>query len=169
MQDEDLDLVDENDVVIGKKLRSEVYAENLSNFRVVNAFVINSNGEMWIPRRSADKRVFPSCLDMSMGGHVESGETYDETFKRETAEELNIDVDKVEHKFLGHLSPQVDGVSANMNLYEIKLDEVPNYNANDFTEYFWLKPEAVLEKLESGDKAKSDLPRLIKFYLNLKA
>jgi len=65
--DEYLDLVDENDNVIGKKKRSEVYAKNLSNFRVVNAFVINSKGEIWIPRRAKNKRMFPLCLDMSMG------------------------------------------------------------------------------------------------------
>jgi len=44
--DEYLDLVNENDEVIGRKLRSEIYAEHLSNFRVVNAFVVNSKGEL---------------------------------------------------------------------------------------------------------------------------
>ena len=43
---------------------------------------------------------------MSMGGHVESGETYEETLKRETQEELNIDTDKAQIRLLGHLSPQ---------------------------------------------------------------
>ena len=48
MKDEYLDLVDENDNVIGKKKRSEIYAENLSNFRLVNAFIINSRKEFRI-------------------------------------------------------------------------------------------------------------------------
>src|SRR3990167_1715083 len=94
LSDEYLDLVDDNDIVIGKKKRSEVYAEHLSNFRVVNAFVINTKGELWIPRRAAHKRVFPLCLDMSMGGHVETGDSYEQAFARETREELNIDVHK---------------------------------------------------------------------------
>ncbi len=163
--DEYLDLVNEKDAVIGKKLRSEVYAEGLSNFRVINAFIINSQGAIWIPRRTADKRLFPLCLDMSVGGHVESGETYDQTFKRETAEELNIDTDTVQHKLLGHLTPQKDNVSAFMNVYEIKMDQAPEYNANDFTEYFWLTPRQFFEKIDQGDRAKEDLPRLIhRFY-----
>lgn len=33
-QDEYLELVDENDNVVGKKKRSEIYAEHLSNFRL---------------------------------------------------------------------------------------------------------------------------------------
>ncbi len=163
--DEYLDLVDLNDNVIGKKLRSEVYAENLSNFRVINAFVVNSKGELWIPRRTADKRVFPLCLDIGVGGHVESGETYEETFKRETNEELNIDIDKVIYRLLGKLTPESDDVSAYMYVYEILLDEAPNYNPFDFVEYFWLTPDEALRRIRNGEKAKSDLPILIKkFY-----
>lgn len=162
--DEYLDLVDENDNVTGKKKRSEVYAENLSNFRVVNAFVVNSKGEIWVPRRAANKRIFPLCLDMSMGGHVESGESYEETLKREIQEELNIDTDKTQVRLLGHLLPQKDGVSANMNVYEIKMDETPNYNKSDFIEYFWLTPKALFEKIANGEKTKGDLPKLVKIF-----
>ncbi|MEI7720231.1 MAG: NUDIX domain-containing protein, partial [bacterium] len=139
MNDEYLDLVNEQDEVIGKKPRSEVYAEGLSNFRVVNAFVVNSKGQLWIPRRTATKRIFPLCLDMSMGGHVESGETYEQSFTREVVEELGIDTKTTPWKLLGHLTPK-DGVAAFMNVYEIHADEVPKFNPNDYTEYSWLTP-----------------------------
>ena len=66
--DEILDIVDENDCVIGQKKRSEIYRQRLCNFRVVNAFVVNSLGQLWIPRRSAHKSIFPFCIDVSMGG-----------------------------------------------------------------------------------------------------
>lgn len=164
--DEYLDLVNEHDEVVGRKLRSEIYNEGLSNFRVVNAFVVNSEGKLWIPRRAADKRVFPLCLDMSMGGHVESGETYDQTFKREMQEELNIDTDSTPWKMIGHLTPEANGMSAHMNVYEIRTNESPNYNSSDFTEYFWLMPTEILERIERGDSAKGDLPKLVQhFYL----
>ena len=163
--DEFLDLVNERDEVIGKKLRSEVYAEHLSNFRVVNAFVVNSEGRIWIPRRTASKRIFPLCLDMSMGGHVESGETYSQAFKRELAEELNFDTENISWKLLGHLTPQKDKVSAFMQVYEIAVDEAPHYNPDDFIEYFWLTPNELCSRIDQGDKAKSDLPTLVnKFY-----
>ncbi|MGM0629357.1 MAG: NUDIX hydrolase [Patescibacteria group bacterium] len=163
--DEYLDLVDSQDCIIGRKLRSEVYAEQLSNFRVINAFVLNSKGEIWIPRRTADKRLFPLCLDMSVGGHVESGESYEEAFKRETSEELNIDVERTSYRLLGKLSPESDGVSAYMQVYEIALDEAPEYNRADFVEYFWLAPSKALRLISEGEKAKGDLLTLIRrFY-----
>jgi isopentenyl-diphosphate delta-isomerase len=161
--DEYLDIVDENDNVIGKKKRSLVYAENLSNFRVVNAFVVNSHGKIWIPRRSANKTLYPLSLDVSIGGHVESGEDYADALIREAHEELNINIDELATYLLGHLRPK-DGVSSFMNVYEIQTDKLPDFNKNDFSEYFMLTPRELVELISSGEKAKSDLIKLIKFF-----
>ncbi len=163
--DEYLDLVNIQDEVIGKKLRSAVYAEGLSNFRVVNAFLVNLQGQLWIPRRSLNKRLFPGGFDMSMGGHVESGETYEQAFKRELVEELNIKADKISWKLLGYLTPQ-DGVSAFMKVYEISANTTPQYNCSDFTESFWITPIELIKRIEAGESSKSDLPILVrKFYV----
>lgn len=162
--DEYLDLVDTDDEVIGYMLRSQVYAEGLSNFRVVNAFIVNREGKIWIPRRTSNKRVFPLCLDMSMGGHVESGETYEQAFRRETSEELNIDIDQISWRALGLVTPHEHGISAFSMVYEMRLDEVPHFNPDDYLEYFWLSPQELLDQLRAGEKSKDDLPRLVKIF-----
>jgi isopentenyldiphosphate isomerase len=143
-------------------LRSEVHAKRLNNFRVVNAFVVNGKGELWIPRRTAHKRIFPNALDMSMGGHVESGETYDVAFARETQEELNIDVTTADVRMIGKLTPHTNAVSAFMQLYVIRANAAPTYNPDDFSEAFWLSPDALLAWLAKGEPCKGDLPELVR-------
>ncbi|MBP6975166.1 MAG: hypothetical protein KBB54_04530 [Candidatus Pacebacteria bacterium] len=52
-----------------------------------------------------------------------------------------------------------------MQVYEITLDEAADYNPADFVEYFWLTPTEALRRISEGEKAKGDLPTLIKkFY-----
>ena len=161
--DELLDVVDEHDNAIAVKPRSEVYANKL-NFRAINVFIENDKGQLWIPRRVADKRVFPLCLDMSCAGHVESGEDYEQTVLREVQEELNIDLHTTPYTFLGYLSPYKDGVSAFVKVYKIKMNETPRYNPTDFCEAFWLTPKELMQRLENGDKSKSDLPTLVRIF-----
>jgi isopentenyl-diphosphate delta-isomerase len=166
-KDELLDLVNEHDEIVGVMERGEVYASGFSNFRVINCFIKNKQGQIWTPVRQSNKRIFPNALDMSCGGHVSSGETYLEAFKKEMMEELNIDIEKVGYKILGKCTPHQDNVSAFMEVYELVSDEAPNYNPKDFQGYEWLYPEEVLKKIENGTASKEDLPKLItKFYLS---
>ena len=60
--------------------------------------------------------------------------------------------------------PDHHGVSAFMKAYKIYMDHTPAYNRNDFVEYFWLAPQELLERIQNGDRAKDDLPRLIKMF-----
>lgn len=162
MNDELLDIVDKNDQVIGQKLRSEIYLKKLSNFRVVNAFLINKEGKLWIPRRAKNKRIFPLCLDTSMGGHVLAGETYEQAFARELMEELRINVSIKPYEYIGSLNPNEHNTSAYMKVYLIRTNNIPDYNTNDFIEFFWFRPKELLDHINSGNKCKGDLPIIIK-------
>lgn len=158
-----LDLVDENDQVIGRKLRTEVHAEKLHNYRAINVFIRNSKGELWIPRRTAHKQLYPLGLDFSCAGHVESGDTYEHTLKKEVMEELNIDTDAERVRFLGKTTPK-DGTSCFQMNYEIARDEAPQYNTDDFIDAYWWTPEEVIRRIEGGDYAKSSLAPLVRRY-----
>lgn len=148
--------------MIGQARRSEVYRAGWVNFRVVNAFLVNAAGQLWIPRRSATKRLFPLGLDVSMGGHVESGETYEAALCRELREELNLDLDQQAWQCVAYLSPYVQPLSAFMKVYAITTEQTPDYNPADFVEAFWWSPAEVLARIASGDRAKDDLPTLIR-------
>lgn len=165
MQSEEvLDLVSEDDRVIGTLPREEVYKLNKNNFRVINAFIRNSKGQLWIPVRHRSKKLFPDALDASVGGHVESGESYHDAFLRETKEEINIDLDAGEHsfEFLGKLNPSNNGTSAFMHVYVIYSDDVPLYNEGDFSSWSWRFPDEIIKMDGVGVAMKSDLPVMIK-------
>lgn len=163
MTDELLDIVNEHDEVVGQKFRSVVYKEKLTTIRVVNAFVQNDRGQLWIPRRSSSKRIFPLCLDASMGGHVSAGESYHDALKRELMEELRIDLEVISYQELGSLTPAKHGMSAFMKVFLIQSNDAPNYNTDDFIEYYWFSPEEILSAVEKGDKSKDDLPKMIRY------
>jgi len=162
---ESLDITDDKDNVVGKRPRSEIELGKFRNVRVVVGFLVNSNGELWIPRRASHKKIFPSCLDMSVGGYVLSGEDYDDAFKRELKEELNIDSNTVRYTKLGKLSPYETHVSSFTTIYIVYANETPMYNRNDFSEGSWMKPEDLIEKIRKGEPAKSDLQPVVEAFL----
>jgi 8-oxo-dGTP pyrophosphatase MutT (NUDIX family) len=87
--DELLDIVDENDVVVGQERRGEAYARGLRH-RCAFVLVKDGEGRTFVHRRTAVKLVFPSLYDMFVGGVVGAGETYDEAALREAEEELGV-------------------------------------------------------------------------------
>ncbi|HEB41481.1 MAG TPA: NUDIX domain-containing protein [Candidatus Dependentiae bacterium] len=163
MSDSELiNIVSKDDEIIGVEKRSIVHEKKL-NFRGVNAFIINTQGELWIPRRHPQKTLFPLHLDASVGGHVLAYESYDEAFARETKEETNIDICAVPHKTIGRLTPYQHGTSAFIYVYAIYQNIEPTYNKKDFIEAYWLSPTQLLQLIENGEKAKGDLPIIIRY------
>ena len=159
-----LELVDDTDTVTGTVSRAKAWRTKARWVRVVNAFVVNEEGKLWVPRRSASKSAFPLCLDMSVGGHVEAGETYEAAFLREAGEELNLDVTEVGYSELGYLNPVEHGLSAFMKVFEIRQNETPNYNEADFVSAEWVAPAALLERLTNSEAAKDDLEKLVRLF-----
>jgi 8-oxo-dGTP pyrophosphatase MutT (NUDIX family) len=87
--DEILDIVDENDRVTGQTPRGEAYALGLRH-RCAFILARDSEGRIFVHRRTPTKLVFPSYYDMFVGGVVGAGESYDDAALREAEEELGV-------------------------------------------------------------------------------
>jgi 8-oxo-dGTP pyrophosphatase MutT (NUDIX family) len=87
---EQVDVIDENDVVVGQVTRAEMRRRVLRH-RAVFAAVVSSEGKLLIHRRSDSKDIWPGWWDIAVGGVVTAGETYDSAMVRELAEEAGID------------------------------------------------------------------------------
>ncbi len=86
-----LDVVDENNKVVGFAPYEEVYSKRL-NHRIVHVLIFNDKGEIFLQMRSAQKKFCPGHWVTSAGGHVQKGESYEKAAKRELKEELGVSV-----------------------------------------------------------------------------
>lgn len=83
------DVVNDKDQVIDRLSRSEVHARSLLH-RSVHMLVFDSDGHVFLQLRNDDRDCDPGLWDSSVGGHLQSGETYDHAIIREADEELGI-------------------------------------------------------------------------------
>ncbi|WP_030778864.1 NUDIX hydrolase [Streptomyces sp. NRRL S-920] len=88
-REEILAIVDEHDEVVGEAPRGEAYARGLRH-RCVFIQARDTEGRVFVHRRTATKLVFPSQYDMFVGGVVGAGEACDDAALREAQEELGV-------------------------------------------------------------------------------
>ena len=93
-----VDLVDRDNQVVGRALRSEVRQKNLLH-RGIAVLVRNSMGQVYVHQRTATKDLFPAMYDMFVGGVVGEGEDYLEAAVREAEEELGVKNKNLEFLF----------------------------------------------------------------------
>lgn len=164
-QEEWVDIVNENDEVVGSMPRSEAYDKKMfASMRASWLMIKNSEGKLWIPRRNFNKKVLPGALDGSVVGHVSAGESYEQALIREAWEEVGIDLKKHPYRFLGKLTPGKDSSFCFAAVYELEVDDVPDWNRDDFVEFFWLLPQEVVKKIISGDFVKDSLLDVLKSF-----
>ncbi len=96
MAEELLEIVDDQNKVIGIACRSDIHKKHLKH-RSVHIFVFNSAGKLFLQKRVHTKDEFPGYFDSSAAGHVNPAESYHDAAARELKEELGINaqVEKV--------------------------------------------------------------------------
>jgi len=87
-----LEVVDEEDNVIGLETREKIHREGLLH-RDIHLWFITPKNEIIFQLRSKLKDSFPGMLDATVAGHVEPGASYEETASKECKEETGIDID----------------------------------------------------------------------------
>src|SRR3990167_8797159 len=86
-----LNIVDENDEIVGKSTREEIHQKGLLH-REIHIWFITPKGEIVFQHRAKDKDTYPDKLDATIGGHVEPGMSYEETALKEAEEETGIKI-----------------------------------------------------------------------------
>ena len=163
-----LDLVNENDKVIGVVSREEVETKLLEldgMVRAVNCFMVNSAGKIWVPRRTSHKSIAPKGLDFSVGEHVKAGESYAQAIVRGFDEELRMSIDPLKLTYVGMVNLRRHNLLPYLEtIFILHHDAVPNYNKNDFSSYEWLLPADFVSRIKNGEVAKRNLLPALEMY-----
>jgi len=156
-------LVDSKDNAIGTATRKECHAGNGKLHRAFGIFLFNSKNQLFIQKRSENKKLWPGHWDISVASHVRPDETYETAAKRRLKEELGVEVSDLkkecafkyfakhkdgkgsENEMCAILSCRFDG-KINPNTYEISeskfadLDELKESIKGDVEKFTpWLK------------------------------
>lgn len=86
-----IDIVDENGNFTGEVLEKEIAHDRNLLHNEIACFVINSNKEILLQKRSMNKRFNPGKWGLC-AGHVDSGESLEDATIREIKEEIGLDV-----------------------------------------------------------------------------
>lgn len=99
MMEEKFDVLNELGEFTGEiATREECHKKGLWH-RAVYAFIID-DGKILLQKRSSNKKLWPNMWDVTVGGHVIAGEFGRQALIRETKEELGIEINDDDIKYL---------------------------------------------------------------------
>ena len=110
-----LDIVNNDDEVIGQALRNACHGNPALVHRAVHVLVFNCSGELLLQKRSAEKDIQPDKWDSSVGGHLAPGEPYLAAAYREMSEELGLSGLSLRYLYRSFIRNQVE--SENVRTY----------------------------------------------------
>ncbi|MGW0614831.1 NUDIX hydrolase [Streptomyces sp. NPDC002788] len=148
--DEILDIVDENDQIIGQSPRGEAYAAGLRH-RCVFIQARDAEGRIFVHRRTPTKLVFPSLHDMFVGGVVGAGESYDTAALREAEEELGVSGLPSPRHLFKFLYDDGAGRSWWSAVYEVRCELPVQPQAEEVAWYDFLREDEVERRLDDWE------------------
>jgi len=86
-----LDIVDENDEVIGQMPKEEVHNGTKVFHREIGVLIYDKDQKVLLQQRSFKKKFFPGSWTVTSVGHVPAGKTPEEAAHMELIEELGFD------------------------------------------------------------------------------
>ncbi len=147
----DVAYVDAEDNVIGSGSISNA-VENGIRVRIARIFLTNSNGELLIQKRSSTVRSLPNRWDQSAAGHVDAGETYDETAARELQEEMGIkDVEliQISKYYTEETDEKITKKRFNV-VFTGAYDGDVTIDQDEVSDYIWVRPEELGKHMKSN-------------------
>jgi len=101
-----IDILDEQGNLTGEvRTKAEVHSQGLWH-RTAHIWFVNSQGEILLQRRSELMENYPNMWDISVAGHISSGEAPRLAALREIKEEIGVDLDDSQLELIGVIKKQ---------------------------------------------------------------
>ena len=147
-RDELLSHVDENDAEIDGIRREECHNGTTKPWhRNAHVYILNSNNELYLTRRSSTKDTSPDLVTVTTAGHVRVGEDPELGAERELKEELCLDVDV---HFVKKYKVDYGFEREYIYVYFGKTDQVPKIGNEEVGEVFSMPLVDVVQKIQDG-------------------
>ncbi|CAL9395812.1 NUDIX domain-containing protein [Streptomyces sp. enrichment culture] len=165
--DELLDIVDEQDRVVGQRRRGEVYARRLRH-RSTAIRVRDERGRIFVHRRTPTKLIFPGMYDVVVGGVVGAGEDYDSAALREAEEELGVSGLPMPERRLKFLF-EAPGFSWFLQVYEVVCTLPVRPQAEEVDWWDFLEEDELERRLAGWEAAETVVPDGLECHRRLSA
>tara|TARA_B100001769_G_C22086102_1_gene585488 strand:- start:204 stop:728 length:525 start_codon:yes stop_codon:yes gene_type:complete len=133
------DVVDALDRVTGIASRSHIHAKNLYH-RAVHVFVFNTQGAVFVQKRSLNKDTAPGKWVSSCSGHLDAGEYYYEAARRELGEEINLfSPQKLSLVMVERPRPETG--FEHVHLFRCYAEEITKLHPLEISQGQWIQPE----------------------------
>lgn len=146
-----LDMVDEADQVIGQRPRGEVHRLGLRH-RAVHILVFDPTGALFVQRRAWWKDCAPGLWDTSAAGHVDAGESYDASARRELAEELGIVCSRLPAPLFRLPASPATGHEF-VSVYKLVASSPPRPDPGEIIDFRWRTPAELQRWLATAPDA----------------
>jgi isopentenyldiphosphate isomerase len=162
-----VDVVDEDDMVIGTASREDVLKKKLRN-RVSQVLVFDRQRNALLQKRVASKKIDPNAWDFGMAETVMAGESYEAAAVRGMGEELGVFTTE---KFLTHLFDFHFDDSSKKRIYRVFSLTISNPKItpqeSEISEIKWIPKTEMLPIFDTMQFCPNTKP-IIQKYLTLK-
>lgn len=140
--------------------------------RAVAVFIINSDNQVLLQKRSEKQKMWPGMWDLSSGGHVDSGEQGFQAIQREVHEELGLDIQISEMTFIGSAqSTNIKGdiINNHLNEYYVVNKDIDlkslRLQEDEVSEVKWVDKEEIINRIKNNYKGITDKKGAWKYLL----
>ncbi len=151
--EERLDVLDRFGNLTGKSETKRDIKKGGIWHHTVHVWMLNNENQLLLQRRAVDKSLYPNLWDISVGGHIRSGETKERAAIREISEEILLELseDRLEYQYsIRNCKMDDDGIEirAINHIFTVIIDSTKDSYAVDNDEVQDLK-WVNIEDLES--------------------